>query len=123
MLVSGFDGNSAFGENVGIQTYPSVGVAYTISEESFWRSTFGTFWNETKIRASYGQTGKFPDPFSRDFTFASSAFRGESAPRFDNPGNDNLKPEKTSTFEVGLETGLLNERLALKLYLLHLDYR
>ena len=108
-----FDGNSAFGENVGLQTYPSIGVAYTISDEEFWGSTFGAVWNETKLRASYGQTGKFPDPFSRDFTFQSSAFRGESAPRFDNPGNDNLKPEKTSTFEIGMESALLDDRVAL----------
>lgn len=107
-----FDGNSAFGENVGLQTYPSVGIAYTVSDEAFWSATFGSFWNETKLRASYGQTGKFPDPFSRDFTFQSSAFRGESAPRFDNPGNDNLKPEKTATFELGVESALLDERLA-----------
>ena len=108
-----FDGNSAFGENIGLQAYPSVGVAYSLSEESFWGSSFGNVWNELKLRASYGQTGKFPDPFSRDFTFQSSAFRGESSPRFDNPGNLNLKPEKTSTFEVGLETSVLSERLAL----------
>ena len=108
-----FDGNSAFGEEVGLQTYPSLGIAYTLSDEPFWSSSFGNGWSDLKLRVAYGQTGKFPDPFSRDFTFSSSAFRGESAPRFDNPGNDNLKPEKTATLEAGIETALLNNRLAL----------
>ena len=114
-LDAGFrlDGNSAFGQDVGLQTYPSIGLAYTVSDEPFWRSTFGNEWSALKLRLAYGQTGKFPDPFSRDFTFSSSAFRGESSPRFDNPGNENLKPEKTSTLEAGFETGLLDDHLAL----------
>ena len=40
-------------------------------------------------------------------------FRGESAPRFNNPGNDDLKPEKTATFELGLDTALLDDRVAI----------
>src|SRR6185503_9127891 len=30
------DGNSAFGENLGLQTYPKASASYVISEEPFW---------------------------------------------------------------------------------------
>jgi TonB-linked SusC/RagA family outer membrane protein len=110
-----FDGNSAFGSDVGLQTYPSFGAAYTISDESFWRSTFGNIWDELKLRFAYGQTGKFPRPFDRDRTFGAVSFRAESAPRFDNPGNVDLRPEKTATFELGFDTALLNNRIGLNI--------
>ena len=106
------DGNSSFGGDTGLQTYPSLGIAYTISDESFWPQAFGNAWNDLKLRLAYGVTGKFPGAFDRDFTFDGAQFRGESAAFFDNPGNSNLKPERTSTIEGGIETSLLDRRLA-----------
>ena len=111
------DGNSAFGSDIGLQVYPSLGSAYTISDEEFWQSRFGGVWDELKLRVAYGQTGKFPRPFDRDRTFNAVSFRGESAPRFDNPGNANLKPEKTATIEFGFDTAFINRRLALQVTL------
>ncbi|MFQ5570412.1 MAG: SusC/RagA family TonB-linked outer membrane protein [Rhodothermales bacterium] len=108
-----FDGNSAFGDDVGLQSYPSLGVAYTISDESFWLNSVGRVLNEMKLRVAYGQTGKFPSPFAKDVTFQATSFREESAPRFNNPGNEDLKPEKTSTIEAGFETSLLDGRLGI----------
>ena len=105
------DGNSAFGEDTGLQAYPSLGVAYTISDENFW--DFGSVWNDLKLRVAYGVTGKFPTAFDRDITFGGDEFRDESAASFDNPGNDNLKPERTSTIEGGLETSVLDGRLGI----------
>ena len=108
-----FDGNSAFGDAVGLQTYPSAGAAYTISDEDFWPVALDPYVGQLKLRAAFGQTGKFPDPFARDVSFQATPFRGESAPRFDNPGNEDLKPEKTSTLEFGLESALLSDRIAI----------
>jgi TonB-linked SusC/RagA family outer membrane protein len=105
------DGNSAFGDEVGLQTYPRAGLAYTISDAPFWGGTLGNVINELKLRTSYGQTGKFPDPFVKDVTFQATPFRGASAPRFGNPGNEELKPERTSTWEFGLDGSVLSSRL------------
>lgn len=104
-----FDGNSSFGDEVGLEVYPSIGLAYTISDESFWN--VGTLVNDLKLRASFGQTGNFPPAQTKDFTLESEPFRGESAPRFDNPGNQNLAPERTSTFEGGIESVLFDDRI------------
>lgn len=105
-----FDGNSAFGEAVGLEAYPSLGVAYTISDEPFWqRLGYGNITNELKLRLAYGETGKFPTPFARDVTFQAASFRGEAAPRFDNPGNTDLGPERTSTLEGGIEASFFDD--------------
>ena len=107
------DGNSAFGSDVGLEVYPSLGAAYNISDEDFWSSRFAGVWDELKLRVAYGQTGKFPTAFSRDRTFQATPFREESAPRFDNPGNSDLRPEKTATIEFGFDTAFLDRRLGL----------
>ena len=105
------DGNSAFGSDTGLQAYPSLGVAYTVSDERFW--DFGSIWNELKLRVAYGVTGKFPTAFDRDITFGGEEFRDQSAAFFDNPGNTDLKPERTSTIEGGFETSVLDGRLGI----------
>ncbi len=109
------DGNSAFGADIGLQAYPSLGVAKPRSDESFWTRTFGGVVNEMKLRAAYGETGKFPEPFARDFSFQSTSFRGNAAPRFSNPGNVNLSPERTATLEGGFEGAFFDDRFALNL--------
>ncbi|MGH7505885.1 MAG: TonB-dependent receptor plug domain-containing protein, partial [Longimicrobiales bacterium] len=108
-----FDYNSAFGEEVGVEAYPKAGVSYMLSSEPMFQSALGSIFSELKLRGAYGKAGKFPEPFLRDRTFNAASFRGESAPRFDNPGNLELGPEVTSTIEVGLDAALFANRLGL----------
>lgn len=107
------DGNSAFGEDVGVQVYPSAELSYILTDEPFWQGSLENVLSQLKLRAAWGQTGKFPDPFTRDVTFQATSFRGASAPRFDNPGNANLGPEKTSTLEGGFESSFFDGRFGL----------
>lgn len=107
-----FDGSTAFGDEVSVETYPKAGVSYLISDEEFW-PTFGGFLNQMKVRGAYGATGKPPSPFDKDRSFSAISFRGESAPGFDNPGNPDLRPERTSTIEVGFDASLWNNRIGL----------
>lgn len=108
-----FDYNSAFGEDVGLEAYPKLGASYLVSSEPAFQTLAGTVFSELKLRTAYGQAGKFPAPFLRDRTFNATSFRGESAPRFDNPGNIALGPEVTSTFEAGIDAALLDNRLGI----------
>jgi len=109
------DGNSAFGGDVGLQVYPKAGVAYNLSDESFWQNSFlPKFWNGMKVRAAWGQTGTFPDPFVKDSTFNAGPFTGVSAAGFGNPGNFEIKPEKTSSIDVGVDAAFLNERIGVE---------
>jgi len=107
-----FDGNTAFGDEVSLVAYPKAGLAYNISDEGFW--PLGDWVSPVKLRASYGQTGAFPPPFQRDKSFAQGSFLGAVAAQFDNPGDPNLKPEKTTTIEAGVDMALWNERVAVE---------
>ena len=63
------DGNSSFGEDFGLQTYPKVGVAYMLSDHSFWPSQ----WIETfKLRVAFGESGKAPGAFDAGRTWGPS---------------------------------------------------
>ncbi len=110
-----FDGNTAFGDQVNLATYPKLGFAYNVSDESFWRDLpWGNFWNQLKLRTSWGQTGSFPAPFTKDKTFTQGAFLDDVAANFGNPGDDELAPEKTRTIEFGVDAALLNERVGVE---------
>ncbi|MCY3612097.1 MAG: TonB-dependent receptor [Gemmatimonadetes bacterium] len=102
------DAGSSFGDNIDTEFYPKATGSYILSDD------FGLpLVDELKVRAAYGQTGKFPGAFLKDRTFSASSFRGESAPRFSNPGNEDLRPEKTSTIEAGIDAALWNNRVGL----------
>jgi len=102
------DAGSSFGDNIDTEFYPKGTGSYILSDD------IGIpLVDELKIRAAYGQTGKFPGAFLKDRTFSATSFRGESAPRFSNPGNENLRPEKTATIEAGIDAALWNNRVGL----------
>lgn len=102
-----FDGNSAFGKSLGLQSYPKISGSYVVSDESFWPQRFGTL----KLRAAYGQSGRAPGAFDALRTWTSYSWGGTSAfiPR--NLGNANLGPERTTEFEGGFESTTLGGRL------------
>lgn len=103
-----FDGNTAFGSNVSYQAYPKVGLSYDMVSGGI----APDFFQAMRLRGNYGVTGKFPPPFQRDRTFTADPFLGESAPRFDNPGNADLEPERVTTVEAGLDASFLDNRVA-----------
>ncbi|HEY5615255.1 MAG TPA: TonB-dependent receptor, partial [Bacteroidota bacterium] len=106
------DGNSAFGKDAGLQTYPKAGIAYNISDESFWPAN--DYVNSFKLRASYGLTGKFPQAFTRDRTFTAGTFQQVGIIGLGNPGDRDLKPEKTTTIEFGFDAGVLEDMIGLQ---------
>ena len=59
--------------------------------------------------------GQFPQPFANDRTVAINPFLGQQAATFGQPGNINLKPERTGTTEVGADLSFLQEKLTLGL--------
>lgn len=102
------DAASSFGDNIDYEFYPKATGSYILSEDLPLR-----FVDEFKLRAAYGQAGNFPGTFLKDRTFSATSFRGESAPRFANPGNTDLRAETTSTIEVGFDAALLDNRIGL----------
>ncbi|GAC1479735.1 MAG: SusC/RagA family TonB-linked outer membrane protein [Gemmatimonadaceae bacterium] len=102
-----YDGNSAFGEGLGLQAYPKISGSYVISDEAWWAKGLGT----TKLRAAYGQSGRAPGAFDAVRTWNSYSWGGTPAfiPR--NLGNPRLGPERTAEVEAGFESSTLGGRL------------
>jgi len=102
------DGHSAFGSDFGWAPYPKVGLAYTISDETFWPERFG----EMKLRTAFGESGKAPGVFDAVRTWdAVSGDDGQPGVTPDNLGNPELGPERTREFEIGAEGSVLNGRV------------
>ncbi len=107
------DGNSAFGDNIGTQYYPKVGASYILSAEPFFEPAFGSVISYLKLRGNYGVAGNFPTPFANERTIAFTGFGGAQAAFFGQPGNPDLRPEKTYTLELGADLAFLNDRVSL----------
>ncbi len=106
------DGNSAFGDDVGLQVYPKVGGSYVLSNESFYRSSaLVDVLSYARLRANFGVAGNFPTPFADERTIAFTSFLGSSVAGLGQIGNEDLEPERTYTWEIGADLGLLRDRI------------
>jgi outer membrane receptor protein involved in Fe transport len=104
------DGNSAFGEGFGLQTYPKLSGSWVLSDESFWQPG----WGVIKLRAAYGQSGRAPGAFDAVRTWtADGSFLGRPAFVPLNRGNPSLGPEVTAEMESGFDASWLEDRLQL----------
>jgi outer membrane receptor protein involved in Fe transport len=105
-----YDGNSAFGSNLGLQAYPKVSVSYVVSDEPFWQPWMGV----VKLRAAYGQSGRAPGAFDAVRTWTPMPWNGQTSffPR--NLGNPDLGPERTSEWEGGLDGAFFGQRLTVE---------
>jgi outer membrane receptor protein involved in Fe transport len=111
-----FDKYSAFGSNLGLQTYPKVSASYVISDESFWQSSpLAHLANTLKLRAAYGQAGRAPGAFDALQTYDAVGWGGNPAFRTRNVGNPDLGPERSAETELGFESSSLGGRVGVDL--------
>jgi TonB-dependent SusC/RagA subfamily outer membrane receptor len=105
------DGNSAFGEDYGFQTYPKFDMSYDLSQHGFLPAVFSAL----RLRGAIGQAGKMPGPFDSFQSYAAApVFEDVSGIVPLNPGNADLKPEQTTEREFGFEAGLWEDRLGIE---------
>jgi TonB-linked SusC/RagA family outer membrane protein len=105
------DGNSAFGSNLGLQTYPKAALSWVASDESFWPTKF---LPTTKFRAAWGQSGRAPGAFDAVRTWQNASGSGWGGnPAFVplNVGNPDLGPERTGELELGVDATAFGDRL------------
>ena len=117
------DQNSAFGTNFQRVLYPKAGLSYLISDESFFPKY--SWLDNLRLRASYGVSGVQPGRTQGLVLFspgtvpidARGGTTGTDVPSLvaSNPGNANLKPERSGEFETGFESQVLSSRV-------HIDY-
>ena len=115
------DGSSRFGPDNKWGLFPSFSAGWRVSEEAFMQG-IGLISN-LKLRASYGQTGNFQIPNygsvalieNADYVFGDAEGQLTNGLAPDTPGNPDLRWERTSTLDVGLDLGVLDDRLYVEL--------
>lgn len=110
------DGASVFGENNKYGIFPSFSAGWRISDEDFMKSQ--TVFSNLKLRVGYGVVGNANIPPYRSITTVT-ADPGKSAilggmyklgVGLTRAANPDLKWESTSSLNVGLDYGILNNR-------------
>ncbi|WP_165748668.1 SusC/RagA family TonB-linked outer membrane protein [Cellulophaga sp. Z1A5H] len=110
------DGSSRFGENNRFAQFPSLALAWNIKNEDFFKNEA---INQFKFRVGWGETGNQNIPNSAIFSTLSTSenyLLGNDettvvglAPL--RPGNPDLKWETTTTTNVGLDLGFLENAI------------
>lgn len=124
------DGASVFGSGLKFGNFPSVGVAWTLSNEAFFGDGIKDKVNYFKVKASYGTNGN--QNLAPYQTLASVVGGQSGGIRYqfgDNPsevvygivqtnlGSPNIGWEETTALNIGLESAFLDNRI-----LLNVDY-
>ncbi|MCI5581988.1 MAG: TonB-dependent receptor [Phocaeicola plebeius] len=108
------DGSSVFGKDHQWGTFPSVSVAWNITEENFMKNQ--RLFDTLKLRTGYGVSGN-----AMGFGAYSAVATYGSTSKYDNGyvmlgatklANPDLKWESTGMFNVGIDFGLLGGRLS-----------
>jgi TonB-linked SusC/RagA family outer membrane protein len=109
------DGSSRFGANNKFGYFPSFSAAWRISNEGFFENVRSTI-NNLKLRASYGSVGNaaigdyvtFSQFGSQQVIFNKNQ---EPAATLSNLGNQDLKWEKSTQADIGIDISLFNNRV------------
>jgi TonB-dependent starch-binding outer membrane protein SusC len=103
------DASSNFGPNYKWGYFPSASLGWRISKENFFHVPV---ISDLKLRASYGLTGNqgIP-PFSYLATWGSTTYNGGTGVSPNNVANPNIRWEKTSEANVGIDIALWADRV------------
>jgi outer membrane receptor protein involved in Fe transport len=107
------DRNSAFGVNFARVYYPSVSASWVVSENGNFPKIAAV--SSFRLRAAAGSAGQNPGYLAAEqfYNPVAVAIDGTDVPAFTvgGAGNPNLKPEKSTETEAGLDLGLFSDRL------------
>ncbi|WP_266368245.1 SusC/RagA family TonB-linked outer membrane protein [Tellurirhabdus rosea] len=111
------DASSKFSPSETNQLYPKFSGSFVLSDLDFWKqSGINRFWNDVKLRASYGESGNLSGigSYSRFWQFQPIAFLGRNtiipSSTLANPA---VRPERMAELEGGVDLSFLNNRLSL----------
>ncbi len=88
--------------------FPGAGASVVLSKLDFWKDLSATI-DFLKLRAAVGQAGTLAPPESKFLSFGPANITGligAIVPLRD--GNNNVRPERTTEVEFGLDAGILN---------------
>ena len=113
------DRNSAFGSEVGSFFLPKAGASWVISQEPFWQR-LSDFIPTLRVRTAYGTTGRSPSALASLQTYSRANYLtdlGAVLPGVSpgSPGNPNIKPERGSEVEAGIDAGFFHDRAGIEI--------
>lgn len=105
------EGSSRFGKKNRWGNFYAIGAAWNIHKESFLSDL--DFLTHLKLRVAYGVTGNANIPVNQYQALAAynAAYDGKGAAYLSTLGNSDLSWEKSHTFDVGLDFGVLQDRI------------
>ena len=109
------DGSSVFGSDNKYGTFPSIALGWNIANEKFMEKV--DWLNNLKLRLSYGKAGNEAIGVYETLAKMSNAaltMDGQSATALypsSRMGNSGLGWETTKTFNIGIDFGILNNRI------------
>ncbi len=112
------DGSSRFGSNKRYGTFPSAAIAWRVSEEEFLKDV--KWISDLKLRATYGLSGNYnignytyiTNIGSANYVIGGQLGSGRIPTSLNNP---NLTWEESSQLDMGIDMGLLKDRLTFNL--------
>lgn len=111
------DRNSAFGANFKTVFYPKLSASWVVSEEGFFPKA--GWLSQLRVRSAYGASGVQPGTIDAVQFFGASVFRGESGDQpalvYSALGNRDLKPERSTELEMGVDGSFFNSRVTTEL--------
>jgi TonB-linked outer membrane protein, SusC/RagA family len=110
------DGSSKFSSQNRFSDFPSLALGWNITQENFMKNI--SFLNNLKLRASWGIIGNEKIDYSKRYSLTESLITilgtgntVNSGVSYAKSGNPNLKWESTTQTDIGLEFGVLNNKL------------
>lgn len=106
------DKYSALGQKKGVFWGASAG--WEITKEDFWKTSgLDRIFSNFKIRGSYGKVGNIAgvNNFATFTTFSSGLYGGSPTSVYNYTGNKDLKWETSKKTDVGINFGILNNRI------------
>jgi outer membrane receptor protein involved in Fe transport len=107
------DDNSSFGADFGFVYYPSASLSWVIGEEGWFPEM--DFMSGLRLRTAFGTSGLRPGMRDAVTLYAplTAATKDGDQPgvALSALGNPQLKPEKSTEFELGFDVGLFQDRL------------
>jgi outer membrane receptor protein involved in Fe transport len=112
------DKSSLNGDPNKLYAYPKFSLAVNIANFDFWKVEA---ISQLKLRSAYGEAGGVPNPNPTTlaqpvFTPLAASNTGGKTGSIIGPvlGDENIQPERSKEFEIGLDLGLFNNRVGLE---------
>jgi outer membrane receptor for ferrienterochelin and colicin len=118
-LTAGFrlDASDTYGSQESQAGFPKLSLSYLVSQERFF--PFKKLFSTLRLRAAYGQAGVQPGPGDRLRLFSTSPGSLDGVFGWDQSalttlGNVNLKPERSSEFEGGVDADFFGDKMTVE---------